>query len=263
MKTKYIFLMIVYLMTCISYSNAEFGRKPSVGLDEQLGKKIPLNLKFVNSNGDTSTLGSLINKPTVLALVYYHCPNICTPLLNGLSETLDRMDMDAGKEYRVITISFDQYETPAIANKWKNNYLAGMKKRIPADAWLFMVGDSTSIKTLTDAVGFYFERDSVEDFIHPSTILVLSPKGVISRYLFGTTFLPFDLKMALIEASEGKSSPTINKVLQFCFDYDKKGKTYVFNFNRVAGGILLLFVIVFLSILLVKGRKNNIAGQKK
>ncbi|MBI5325681.1 MAG: SCO family protein [Ignavibacteriae bacterium] len=181
MKIRYITVLIIFLFAAISYSSAEFGNKPSVGLDEQLGKKIPLDLKFVNSTGDTLTLGSLIDKPTVIALVYYHCPNICTPLLNGLSETIDKMDMEAGKEYRVITISFDQNENPATANKWKNNYLAGMKKRIPKDSWLFLVGDSTCIRTLTDAVGFYFQKDSTNEFIHPSTILVLTPKGIISR----------------------------------------------------------------------------------
>lgn len=251
------------MFVCIGNSFSESKKKPAVGLEEQLGKTVPMNLKFVNSTGDTFSLASLINKPTVLALVYYHCPNICTPLLNSLSETIDKMDMEAGKEYQVITISFDQNETPANAFKWKNNYLAGLNKKIPKESWLFMVGDSVSIRTLTDAVGFYFMRDTANDFIHASTIIVLSPKGVISRYLFGTTFLPFDLKMALIEASEGKSSPTINKVLQFCYSYDADGKKYVFNFTKVSGGILLLFVIVFISILLVKGRKNNIAGQEK
>ncbi|MCL5991246.1 MAG: SCO family protein [Bacteroidetes bacterium] len=260
---KYLILLFAFLFACIVNSYSENRRKPEVGLEEQLGKTIPLNLRFVNSSGDTASLGSIINKPTVLALVYYHCPNICTPLLNGLSETIDKMDMAAGKDYQVITISFDQNETAADAYKWKNNYLAGLEKKIPNDSWRFMVGDSASIRTLTDAVGFYFKRDTADDFIHASTVIVISPKGIISRYLFGTTFLPFDLKMALLEANGGKSSPTINKVLQFCYSYDSDGKKYVFNFTKVAGGILLLFVIVFLSILLIKGRKNNIAGQKK
>ena len=263
MRVKNLILLLIFMFTCFINSYSDLKKKPAVGLEEQLGQTIPMHLRFVNSNGDTLSLSSIINKPTVLALVYYHCPNICTPLLNGLSETIDKMDMEAGKEYQVVTISFDQNETPANAYKWQNNYLAGLEKKIPKDSWLFMVGDSASIRTLTDAVGFYFMRDTANDFIHASTVIVLSPKGVISRYLFGTTFLPFDLKMALIEASEGKSSPTINKVLQFCYSYDADGKKYVFNFTKVAGGILLLFVVVFISILLVKGRKNNIAGQEK
>lgn len=258
-KNKLLFLLLI--LTFFSYAKAEFGKKIPIGLDEQLGKKIPMDVKFINSEGDTVTLRSLISKPTVIALVYYHCPNICTPLLDGLTETVNRMDLKPGEDYNIITLSFNHNETSVDAKKWKNKYYTELNRKIPDDSWKFLVGDSSSIRKFTNAVGFYFERDTSGEYIHPSTILVLSPKGVIARYLFGTTFLPFDLKMALIEASEGKSSPTINKVLQFCYDYDNQGKTYVFSYTKVAGGILLLFVIVFLSILLVKGRKNNKSGQ--
>src|SRR5205085_10476412 len=153
----------------------------------------------------------LINKPTILTLVYYRCPGICTPLLNDLSKTIDHMDLDAGKDYNIITISFDPKESYQTAAEKKKNYLEEMKKKLPDNSWKFLTGDSLSIAKITDAVGFRYQAQG-NDFVHSATLTVLSPNGKIARYLYGVEFLPLDLKLAIVEASEGKVMPTINKL---------------------------------------------------
>ncbi len=245
--------LILFFSVLLCFANTT---KPRVGVDEQLNKTVPLALKFTNSTGDTMTLGQIINKPTLLTLVYYHCQNLCTPLLDNLADAVNRIDLDAGRQYRLLTISFDQNETPAVAEKWKNRYLTELHKKIPADSWYFMVGDSVNIMALTNSVGFHFQCEG-DGFIHPPAIIAISPKGIITRYILGTDFEPFDIKMAMIEAGNGMSQPTISRVLQFCYRFDPGGRKYVFNFTKVFGGILLLGVVVFVSILLVKGKKKK------
>lgn len=249
------FLIIFIFLVSIAYSEKT---PPEVGIEEQLGTTIPLDLRFVSSKGDTIALRDLIDKPTILAFAYYNCPGICTPLLTGLSETVDIIDLEPGKDYRLLTISFDHTEGSELAEKWRKTYAEGMKRKIPFEAWHFMTGDSINIKKLTSAVGYYFKSDGKEDFIHPACVISLSANGKVVRYLFGTKFLPFDLKMAVIEAQEGKVTPTINKVLDFCFSYDPQGRKYVLDVTKIAGAISLFFVAIFLVILIVKGRKKQV-----
>jgi len=251
-----IYLLIVLIVS--SYVTYSDKTPPEVGIEEQLGATIPLDLKFTSSKGDTLSLREIIDKPVILSFAYYHCPGICTPLLTGLSEAVNIMDLEPGKDYRLVTISFDHTEGSAIAEKWRKTYAEGMKRKIPVDAWYFMTGDSLSIKKLTSSVGYYFKSDGKEDFIHPAAIMAISSKGKVVRYLFGTKFLPFDLKMAVIEAQEGRITPTINKVLNFCFSYDPQGRKYVLDVTKIAGAVSLFFVAIFLVILLIKGRKNKL-----
>lgn len=254
-KKIFYFFFNFILISSISYSEKT---PPEVGIEEQLGKTIPLDLKFISSKNDTLSLKEIIDKPTILSFAYFHCPGICTPLLTGLSEAVDRMDMEPGKDYRLVTISFDHSEGSEIAEKWRKTYAEGMKRKIPVDSWYFMTGDSISIKKITSSVGYYFKPDGKEDFIHPAAIIALSSEGKVVRYLFGTKFLPFDLKMSVIEAQEGKITPTINKVLNFCFSYDPQGRKYILDVTKIAGALSLFFVAIFLVILIVKGRKKKL-----
>lgn len=250
-----LFFLFVFICTNIAYSEKT---PPEVGIEEQLGATLPLDLKFISSKGDTLSLREIIDKPVILTFAYYHCPGICTPLLTGLSEAVDIMDLEPGKDYRLITISFDHTEGSAVAEKWRKTYAEGMKRKIPVDSWNFMTGDSISIKKLTSSVGYYFKPDGENDFIHPAAIMAITSKGKVVRYLFGTKFLPFDLKMAVIEAQEGRITPTINKVLDFCFSYDPQGRKYVLDVTKLAGALSLFFVAIFLVILLIKGKKNKL-----
>jgi protein SCO1/2 len=196
-------------------------------------------------------LKSIIDKPTILSFVYFECPGLCTPLLDGISEVIDRSDVVLGKDYQMITISFNKDDTPKLGQKKKKNYLASIKKQIDASQWIWLTGDSVNIEKITDAVGFKFKRDG-EDFLHPASIIAISPKGKVTRYLHGTYFLPFDLKMAVVEAAEEKSGPTINKLLKFCFSYDVENKKYVLNITSISGSLIIILVLVFLFTVLLK-----------
>lgn len=215
-----------------------------LGIDEHLGNVIPLDLPFRDEAGNLTTLRALVKRPTILSLVYFECPGVCTPLLSALAKVAGELKMRPGVDYDIITVSFDETETPEIAAQKKFNYLQTIGKPFPAEAWHFLTGDLQSIKQLTDAVGFAFKRDG-EDFIHPTTLIVLSPQGKIARYLYGANYLPLDVQLALVEASEGRVGPTINKVLKFCFSYDPAGRRYMLNVNRVAGVTVSLFGLGF------------------
>jgi protein SCO1/2 len=177
--------------------------------------------------------------------------------MNGLSQVIDRLDLEPGKDYQVITISFDPTEDYLKAVEKKKNYLDNMQKKIPPDSWRFFTSDSVNAARITDAVGFRYIRQG-KDFIHSAGIMVLSPKGKITRYLYGTDFLPFDVKMALTEASEGKATPTIAKIVKLCYSYDPEGRRYVLNITRIAGGGILVLLIAFVAFVTLKKKKTNV-----
>jgi protein SCO1/2 len=222
------------------------GEKVPIGINEHLGEMIDLNYTFVDEKGNTVNLMQFVDRPTILNFVYYNCPGICTPLLAGLQEVIDRVDMEPGVDFKILTVSINKDETPELALKKKRNYMKGIKRRIPDEAWLWMTADSANIAGITDEVGFNFRRTG-DDFAHPAALIMLSPEGKIARYLYGITFNQFDLKMAIIEASEGRVGPTIAKVIKFCFSYDPEGRKYVFNFLKVAASAIILFVVVFVA----------------
>jgi protein SCO1/2 len=157
-----IFTIFFLLIVVLSFKlEADQEKAPVVGIVEKLDNTIPKDLKFVNSNGDTVKLGDIITKPTVLTLVFYHCTGICSPLLTNLAEVVDKTDLQPGKDYQLITISFDHHEQIEAAQRWRKTHLEEMKKQIKPDDWRFLVGDSVSIRKLCDAVGFYFKPDGL------------------------------------------------------------------------------------------------------
>jgi len=252
-------ILFIFLLTALGTRLfAEDGPKQSeVGIDEKLGSVIPLDLSFLDEYGKPVRLRDLITKPTILTLVYFRCPGICTPLLNGLATTIDHLDMESGKDYNIITISFDPKESYQTAAEKKKNYLEEMKKKLPENSWKFLTGDSMSIAKITDAVGFRYQPQG-SDYMHSATIMVLSRDGKIARYLYGVDFLPLDLKLAIIEASEGKVGPTINKLLKLCYSYDPGGRKYVLNITRIAGSSMLVLIVAFVLVLRLKKKKHNI-----
>ena len=229
---------------------------PNIGIDEKLGQMIPLDLIFHDENGNPVQLKQLIHTPTMLAPVYYHCPNVCSLLLQNLADTLNRLPAEPDKEYRVISFSFDEREKPSLAREKKKMYLSMIEKPFPQDAWRFLTGDRENIRKLTGAIGFHFKKVG-EDFEHPVSLVIVTPDGKITRYLYGTEFLPFDIKIALLEASQGKVGATISKVVRFCFSYDPEGKKLVFNTLKVTGTVTLIFALSFILFLLFKGKKQH------
>lgn len=221
-----------------------------IGIVEQLDNYLPKDIQLISENRDTVYLGDLFGKPTVLTLVYYRCPGICTPLMDGLAEVIKKTDMEIGKDYQVITVSFNPREGPELALRKKTNYMNVMELEGVGKGWTFYVSDSLNIARLTKAAGFYYKSVG-NDFTHVGALIFVSPDGKITRYLNGTRFLPFEFKMALVETSQGKSGPTINKVLQYCYSYDPEGQGYVLNITRVVGVIItFMLVVLFLSLAL-------------
>jgi len=176
--------------------------------------------------------------------------------MEGLAKVMDESDMLPGVDYQVLTISFDPRETIDLGIKKKNNYLNLVnKKEAIAKGWHFFVSDSLSIAKGTNATGFKYKRTGM-DFTHAASICVVSPKGKITRYLNGIYFLPFDLKMAVVESSKGMSAPTINKIMQYCFSYDPVGQAYVLNVTKISGTLILFFAILFFLILIFKPKRK-------
>jgi protein SCO1/2 len=227
-----------------------------IGIDEKLGQFIPLNLTFKDEDGNPVTLKQLIHTPTILAPVYLHCPNVCSLLLQNLADVLNKLPAEPDKEYKVISVSFDETEKPDLALEKKRTYLKMIQKPFPEDAWRFLTGDKANIHELTDAIGFHFKRVG-QDFEHPVALIILASDGKIIRYMYGADPLPFDLKVALVEASQGRIGPTIAKVVRFCFSYDPKANKLVFNMLRVTGTVTLFFAILFIVFLLFKGKKQH------
>lgn len=246
----------IFLILFLGFSISIISEEIEVGIDENLGGKIPFDVEFITSDNDTVTFANLVDKPFILALVYYECPGICSPMLTELSWVAEKIQLDPREDFEIVTLSFDHRETPEIAKKWKKNYFNGFKGDFPEDSWTFLTGDSLNVKKITDAVGFKF-KPTQEDYLHAGALITVSQEGKISRYIYGSTYNPFDLKMALIDAGSGKTSPTIAKALEFCFSYDPEGRGYTLNITRIIGSIMVIGAGIFLTILIVKKRKNK------
>ena len=260
MKVNFIkkFLVISFLILVSVFNlNANPEPQKKAALDEQLGKYIPLDAEFYNEQGQKVKLREIIKKPTILTLVFYECKGICTPLLTELAKNINELDLKLGQDYQIVTVSFDPEETPSLASSKKANYIKLLNNKPPDDAWQFLVGDSANIYSLTNSVGFYFFKEE-DQFVHPGTLIFISPDGKITRYLLGIEYLPFNIKMALIEAGEGRVGPTIAKLIKFCYAYDPEGKTYALNITRIAGIITLIAVGIFIIFLVAKPKKKNL-----
>ena len=227
-----------------------------IGLTERLGEKLPLDLIFRDENGKPVRLGELITGPTIILPVYYKCTNVCNFLQGGLAGVLPAVKRKPAEEYRVLSVSFDETETPALASKYKRIYLDAMNVPFPEDGWRFLTGDHNNIHRLTDAIGYRFVRQG-EEFIHPVAIVVVARDGTIVRYFYGTTFLSKDIALALLEASEGKVGASIRTVVGYCFSFDPKGKTYIFNLMRVSATVVVFCTGAFLLYLIFAGRKRR------
>jgi protein SCO1 len=230
---------------------------PEIGIVEHLGDYFPEGVKLITENLDTVDLLTLVDKPTIINFVYYRCPGICSPLMTGIAEVANKSDLVLGKDYQILTISFDPTETIDLGTRKKNNYFALLTEKDQAEkGWLFFVSDSASIAKGTNATGFKYKKVG-NDFLHAASIVILAPDGKIVRYLNGIYFLPFEWKMALIEASKGNIGPSINKVLQFCYSYDPVGQNYVLNITRVMGTMIIFIALLFLLVLLVKYKRKK------
>lgn len=230
-----------------------------VGINEKLGAQVPADIAFVDEKGDTVKIGDLVDRPTLVSLVYYTCPSVCRPLLEEVTSMLgklEKLDMEPNRDYRMISISFDATDSPAGSARVKDEYYRNLPDGFPRDGWTFLTGDSSSVAAFTQAVGFAFKKTG-GDFAHPTTLVVLSKDRTITRYLTGSEYLPLDIKMALVEAREGRIGTTIVKFYKFCFSYDPKGEKFVLNATRVVGLSTLVGVAAVVVFVSASGRRRE------
>lgn len=221
---------------------------------EHLGDTLPLDLKFVNEKNESVTLKQLINKPTILSFVYFDCPGLCSPLLEGVGNVIKKSDMTLGEDYQVITFSFNFRDTPEKAKEKKKRFVEKYSAG-SGDGWIFLTTDSVTIYKITHAAGFITKAVGF-DFIHPSAIIAVSPQGKITRYLYGISFLPMDVKLAIAEANEGVARPTIQKIMLMCYSYDPQNQRFGLDVTKIIGTVIAFFLLVFVVAYLIKPRKK-------
>lgn len=217
-----------------------------VKIEQRLNEQVPLDLRFRDEAGREVALGEYFNKekPVVLSLVFYKCPMLCDQILTGLLGGLRSISFDVGKEFEVVTVSFDPRETPELAAEKKQNFVQRYNRPGAGDGWHFLTGDQESITRLTEAVGFHYSYDAKTDqFAHAAGIMVLTPEGRLSRYFYGIEYFPKDLRFGLIEASDNKIGSLADQLLLYCYHYDPATGRYgpvVMRIMRVGGIVTLL-----------------------
>ena len=232
-----------------------------IGVDEHLGDKIPLaELNFVSDDGDSVEFAEFFSdgKPVILTLYYSDCPMLCSLVLTGLEKAVQHVEYTAGIDYRLLTVSIDPSQTVEKSSAGRERFGGGLPQGSKSDAWRFFTGDSGNINRLTQAVGFrYFYDEERKEYAHPAVVMVLTPDGTISRYLFGIEFKPTDVRLALLEASQGKIGSTIDRVLLYCYHYDPNSKGYVLmagQIMKIGGAVTLVIFVGLLAGLWIRDR---------
>jgi protein SCO1 len=228
----------------------------NVGIDQELNHQIPLDLVFRDETGKLVHLGDYFGqKPVILSLVYFTCPQLCPMVENGLLASLKDLRFDVGKQFNVITVSFDPRDTPSVAYAKRAVYLSMYNRPGASQGWHFLTGPEVSIKALTSAVGFHYNYDQeTGQFSHATAIMVLTPQGKLSRYFYGIHYPAGDMRLALVEASHGKIGSPVDEVLLFCCRYDPLTGKYSLIISRVLFIAALITVICLGGMLLVMFR---------
>jgi protein SCO1 len=240
------------------------GLLSKIHIDQHLDYQIPLDLPFVDDHGKAVKLGDYFGKrPVILALVYYECPMLCTQVLNGLVTALTVMNFEPGREFDVVAVSFNPREGPGLASQKKAAYVERYGRPQTAHGWHFLTGEESSIKQLTEAVGFrYAYDDAIKQFAHGAAIEVLTPKGRISKYFYGIEYSARDLRLGLIEAAEERIGTAIDDFLLFCYHYDPATGKYgaaVLRLVRLGGVLTVLAFLSFLTFSLRRERQGKLA----
>ena len=235
-----------------------------VTIEQRLNSQLPLDAGFRDENGQTVTLGRYFGKrPVILALVYYECPMLCTQILNGVLRTAKQMTLTPGKDYDVVVISFDPRETPQQAFAKKQTYMRSFGHPETANGWHFLTGQPASITRVTDAVGFRYKWDpDIAMFAHASAVYLLTPEGRLSKYFFGISYSPTDMRLGLVEASHDRIGSEVDRFLLFCCQFDPRSGKYtplIGNILRIAAGATLLLLGGFVKIMLRREKRTEAA----
>jgi len=230
-----------------------------IGIDQKLDAQVPLDLSFRNEQGKFVPLRQFFGKrPVVLTLVYYQCPMLCTFVLNGVLNSAKNMSLEIGKDFDVVTVSIDPTETAALAEA-KHTMYAGLYERKGAIAgWHFLTGEDATIRQLANSVGFRYVYDKASSqYAHASGIMVLTPGGRVSRYFYGITYMPRDVRLALVEASDGKIGTPVDQILLTCFRYDPTTGKYGLIISRVVRAAGIVTVLAIGGLVLVLRRREH------
>lgn len=230
-----------------------------VGFDQRMGETVPGDIALRDEQGRAVKLADYLGrKPVVLALVYYDCPMLCTMTLNGLVSAMNAVAFDAGKDFEVVTVSFEPRETPELAAAKKQVYLKRYPRPGAAAGWHFLTAEPDAVARLTQAVGFRYTWDErIRQYAHPAGIVVLTPEGRVARYLFGIEYAPKDLRFALVEASAGRVGGVVDQAVLFCYQYDPATGRYgtaVMRILRLGAGLTLAALVAFIVVMLRRER---------
>lgn len=253
--------MIIAVVLGLAMGAPQDAPRPEVGIDQRVGETVSLGLTFRDERGADLTLREAIGgKPTVLALVYYRCPMLCTLILNGLLQSLLEIEDSAGDRFNVIAVSFDPSEGPELARAKKNHYLKAYGRTVAEDGWRFLTGPRDPIDRLCRETGFRISPDpATGQFAHGSALVLLTPEGRISRYLFGVSYPARELRLSLVEASGGKIGTATDQFLLLCMRYDAATGRYglaITRILRIAAATTVLGLVGLLWALARRGRKS-------
>ncbi len=234
----------------------------NLGIDEHLGDFIPLDAKFATSEGDSVVLGDLLEegKPVIFNPLYYECPMLCGLVIEGMMNVVDELEWKPGKDFIVISVSIDPDEDVAVAAKSKEKIL-GQADAITRDGWYFLTGKQPQIRKAVESVGFEYRK--VEDtgqFAHSAAIMLLSPKGKITRYLYGISYDEFNVRSALYESADGQIGNTVTKLVMYCYQYDPSSGSYTpiaINIMKLGGLATLIFLGIFLGFLWLHEKRKK------
>ncbi len=236
-----------------------------VGIDQHLDTQLPLDLPFRDEQGRAVKLGDYFgDKPVVLSLVYFRCPMLCNQVLNGVLKTSQAVPLEMGSDYHVISISIDPHETPQMAVDKKSQYVSRYRRPGAAEGWHFLTGDEAAIRKLAAAVGYRYQYDPQTDqYAHGSGIMVITPQGRVSRYLYGIEYHPTDFRLALVESGEGQIGSPVDQILLLCYHYDPATGKYGFVIHgalQTAGTLTALALGIFLVRMYRHERRQSMAS---
>lgn len=242
--------------------------KELAGLEvqENLGGMIDLSLEFVDDSGKQVQLGDYFNdgRPVLMSVVYYSCPSLCNYHLNGLLDVFRKMKWKAGKDFRLLTVSMNPRETSEVAHKKKLSYLKEYGQDNVDKGWNFLTGSEENIKKITSQLGFRFRWDEkVKQYAHPAVAYVMTPRGKISRYLYGIEFSPRTLRLSLVEAAKNKVGNVVDRLLLFCFQFNPQKSKYTiaaFNLMRLAAAVMVLVVALLIVPIWIRERRKKLKG---
>ena len=238
----------------------------NVGIQQNLNQPLPLDLTFTDDLGRTVRLGDYFGKkPVILSLVYFNCPMLCGEVLSGLEHSLRMMKLDVGKDFEVITVSFDPQDTPEMAAKKKAEFLKRYKRVGAEQGWHFLVGQQSAIDALTKAAGFQYDYDqTTRQFTHATAIMIATPDGKLAQYYYGVEYAPKDLRLGLVEAGNGKIGNVVDQLLLYCYHYDpEKGKysAAILRVLRLAGLATMLSIGTLIFVMIRRGPDHTGAGR--